>query len=173
MNKWDNGKDGRDTRPSSGKVGTEGFTPRYARVGSKFSPKRAVKSFRDLEVYQTAMECSVLFGKRIAPALAEAKFPLLEGMTNCALSIPLYVAEAHGMRFSNFDGGVATLERAMQGCSKMIVYLEQSLGLFGGTLDVELVQDISSRYMLVRGKMLRLEHSWQKFRSAPSQYKKT
>lgn len=164
MNKWDQGKDSSNARSTSGNFGNQNYVPRYARAPAKFSPKRVVKSFRDLEVYQKTLECSVVFGKSLAPALAEAKFPLLEGMTNCALSIPLFVAEAHGMRFANFDGGVATLERAMQGCNKMIVYLEQSLGLYGPALDVELVQDLSSRYMLVRGKMLRLERSWQKFR---------
>lgn len=57
------------------------------------------------------------------------KFPLVEGMQNCALSIPFHIAEAHGMHFSNFDRAVAILESAMQGCNKMIVYLEQAQGL--------------------------------------------
>ncbi|MDO8564768.1 MAG: hypothetical protein Q7R88_02110, partial [bacterium] len=91
---------------------------------------------------------------------------LLEGMTNCALSIPLYIAESHGMRFSDFKMAVATLEKAMQSCNKMVVYLEQAAGIYGNKIPVDMLLDISRRYMDVRGKMFRLEKSWQKFRQS-------
>lgn len=91
---------------------------------------------------------------------------MLEGMTNCALSIPLYIAESHGMRFSDFKMAVATLEKAMQGCNKMVVYLEQAAGIYGNKIPADMLLDISRRYMEVRGKMFRLEKSWQKFRQA-------
>jgi hypothetical protein len=111
------------------------------------------------------MECSVKVSKEVLPQLTKAGYPLVEGMKNCALSIPLLVAEAHGMRFQNFDKAITTLETAMQGCNKMIVYLEQASGLHE-KLDGVVIDDLSSRYLLVRGKMLRLERSWQKFRSS-------
>ena len=145
-------------------IGTGTYMPRYARAPAKFTPKRVVKSFRDLEVYQKTLECSVIVGKNILPGLIKQKFPLCDGMRDCSLSIPLFVAESHGMRFSNFEHAVETLERAMQGCNKMIVYLEQAVGLCE-TVDKTLVDDLSGRYLIVRGKMLRLEHSWQKFRT--------
>ena len=171
MSKWDNGTDKSKSPASSGNVGSKGYTPRYARAPAKFSPKRAVHSFRDLEVYQQMLQCSVLITSELIPILAKEKFPLVEGMQNCALSIPLYIAEAHGMRFSNFENAVATLEKAMQGCNKMIVYLEQASGL-SHNADAAFVEDLSNRYMQTRGKMLRLERSWQKFRATPSPYKK-
>jgi len=175
MSKWEPA----DARKAPGKIGsgpgnsgTGAYTPRYARAPAKFSPKRAIHSFRDLEVYQQTLQCSVLITSELMPILAKDKFPLVEGMTNCTLSIPLYIAEAHGMRFSNFDSAVATLEKAMQGCNKMIVYLEQASGL-SHNADAAFVEDLSNRYMQVRGKMLRLERSWQKFRATPSPYNKT
>lgn len=70
------------------------------------------------------------------------------------------------MRFSDFKMAIATLEKAMTGCNKMIVYLEQSFGLYGKKLEESLIQDLSLRYINVRGKMLRLERSWQKYRSS-------
>lgn len=161
MSKWDNvGK------RTHGNSGSGNYIPRFARASAKFSPKKTVKSFRDLEVYQKTLECSVKVGKEVVPQLTKAGYPLIEGMKNCSLSIPLLIAEAHGMRFQNFDKAVATLESAMQGCNKMIVYLEQAAGLHE-TLDGPVFDDLSSRYLLVRGKMLRLERSWQKFRSTP------
>ena len=130
-----------------------------------FVPKKPIRSFRDLEVYQKTSECSVLVLKFIIPELTKQKFTLCEGMTNCALSIPLCIAEAHSMRFSDFKTAVATIEKAMRGCNKMIVYLEQAIGLYGEQVDVSLIQDLCLRYVAVRGKMLRLERAWQKYKN--------
>lgn len=131
-----------------------------------FKPKKPIRSFRDLEVYQKTLECSVVFSTDVRPKLAKLQYDLLEGMTNCALSIPLYIAEAHGLRFSDFKVAIATLEKAMLGCNKMMVYLEQVKGMYGKELLVDLLDDMARRYMTVRGKMFRLEKSWQKFRQS-------
>ncbi len=147
-----------------GKYNNGSYTPKFASYsGPKYSPKKAIKSFRDLEVYQKTMECSVLICAELIPILEKEKFSLVEGMRNCTLGIPMLVAEAHGMRFVSFDKAVATLESAMRGCNKMVVYLEQVQGL-SHNADSTFVEDMSSRYMQVRGKMLRLEKSWQKFK---------
>lgn len=130
----------------------------------KFQPKKPVRSFRDLEVYAKTMECAVLICKDLQPKLAKLKYNFLENMINCCMSVPLYVAESHSLRFSDFKVGVATLEKAMQGCNKMIVYLEQALGLYGSKVDSVLIEDLMRRYMDVRGKMWRLEKSWKKYR---------
>lgn len=129
-----------------------------------FTPKKPIRSFRDLEVYQKTLECSVLVAKHIVPDLEAQKFPMLEGITNCSLSIPLYVAEAHSLRFSDLKAANGTIEKAMMGCNKMIVYLEQAMGLYGDKVDNSLIQDLCLRYVAVRGKMLRLEKAWQKYK---------
>src|SRR3990167_10135303 len=100
----------------------------------KFQPKKPVRSFRDLEVYQKTMECAVIICKDLQPKLAKLKYNFLENMINCCMSVPFYVAESHSLRFSDFKQAVATLEKAMQGCNKMIVYLEQAMGLYGSKL---------------------------------------
>ena len=149
----------------------------------KFQPKKPIRSFRDLEVYQKTLDCAVVYSTAVKPKLVQLKYDLLEGMTNCALSIPLYIAEAHGMRSSDFKAAVATLEKGMLGCNKMIVYLEQVKGIYGSQLNLarhptqprqareeqfigDLLDELSGRYMDLRGKMFRLEKSWQKFRQA-------
>lgn len=147
--------------------GTRGYTPQYAKRGAKYSPKKAIRSFRDLEVYKQTLDCSVQVTKFILPILEEQKYPAYEEITKCTISIPLRIAEAHGMRFDNFEGAVATLELAMGGCNKMIVFLEQSAGLYEHDIDIVLVEDLSKRYLTVRGKMLRLEKAWKKFQAAP------
>lgn len=142
--------------------GSGTYTPRYAKTPAKYSPKKVVRSFRDLEVYQRPIECSVIIVAELIPILTKDKFPLVEGMRDCALSIPLRVAEAHGQRFSDFAKATATLEVAMQGCNKMIVYLEQAAGL-SHNADGVFLEDMMKRYLDTRGKMLRLLRSWQKF----------
>lgn len=137
-----------------------------------FKPKKPIRSFRDLEVYQKTLECAVIFSTSIKPELVKLKYDLLEGMTNCALSIPLFVAESHGMRFSDFKLAIATIEKAMLSCNKMIVYLEQAIGIYGTKFPVDLADDLSHRYMDARGKMFRLEKSWQKFHQADAQMNK-
>jgi len=162
QSKWEQVKG--DAAKDQGNFGSGSYTPQYAKKSSpRYSPKRAVKSFRDLEVYQKTMECSVLISAELIPILEKEKFPLTEGMRNCALGVPMLVAEAHGMRFADFDRAVATLEGAMRGCNKMIVYLEQVQGLSNNT-DDSFIEDMMGRYMQVRGKMLRLERAWQKFK---------
>ena len=133
---------------------------------NSFRPKRPVRSFRDLEVYQETMNCSVIVAKNLRLKLARLKYELLENMINCSLSIPLWIGEAHSLRFSDFPLAVATLEKAMAGCNKMIIYLEQTLGIYGQKLPADLIDDLMRRYIEVRGKTFRLEKSWQKFRQA-------
>lgn len=129
-----------------------------------FTPKKPVRSFRDLEVYQKPIECAVLISKDIVPHLVRQKYPYTEKLMDSAMSVPLLVAESHSLRFADFALGVGYLEKAMAGCNKMIVYLEHIKGLYGLKFDMGLLDDIILRYATSRTKMFRLEKSWKKFR---------
>lgn len=163
--KWDQVKDNSGARSTSGNLGNKNYVPRYARTPAKFSPKRAVKSFRDLEIYQKTIECSVLITKDVMPNLERQKYSYAEKLMDSAMSVPLLIAEAHSIRFADFALGVGYLEKAMATCNKMIVYLEHAKGLFGSKFDMGLIDDIIARYADARGKMFRLEKSWKKFRT--------
>src|SRR3989344_4272279 len=125
--------------------------------------RKPVRSFRDLEVYQQTLAASVIVVKDIRPELAQLEFPFLEGIVNCAMSIPLWISEGHSIRFGDHKLGLRLLEQALAGCNKMIVYLEQARGIYGDKLDVSLVEDLIKRYADVRTKIFRLEKSWQKW----------
>lgn len=162
MSKWDQG----NAAKGQGNLGSgSSYVPRYARSPAKFSPKKAVKSFRDLEIYQKTIECSVLITKDVMPNLERHKYSYAEKLMDSAMSVPLLVAEAHSIRFADFALGVGYLEKAMATCNKMIVYLEHAKGLFGSKFDMGLVDDIIKRYAESRMKMFRLEKSWKKFRT--------
>lgn len=150
----------------------------------KFYPKKPMRSFRDLEVYTKTLECAVVIASSVRTSVPN--FPELPGMVNCALSIPLWIAEAHSIRFANKKEGIMLLERAMAGCNKIVVYIEEVVGIYGvsstvlqetkkenkkansnsilhGALSSELADDLIKKYIEVRGKIFRLEQSWKKW----------
>ncbi|MFY9462054.1 MAG: hypothetical protein WAP51_02540 [Candidatus Sungiibacteriota bacterium] len=130
-----------------------------------FTPRKPVRTFRDLEIYQKTIECAVLISKNIAPTLIKLKYPYSERLADCALSVPLFIAESHSLRFADFALGVGYLEKAMAASNKMVVYLEHAKGLYGSKLDQSLIEDIIGRYAVCRVKMFHLEKSWKRFRS--------
>jgi hypothetical protein len=138
----------------SGKFGSGAFTPR-----------RPVKTFRDLDIYQGSVECSVLITKNISPALFKLKYAYAERLSDCALAVPLFIAESHSLRFADFALGVGYLEKAMSAANKMVVYLEHARGIYGAKLDQNLIEDIVGRYVSCRIKMFHLEKSWKRFRT--------
>ena len=129
-----------------------------------FTPKRPVKTFRDLDIYQGTVECSVLISKNIAPKLVKLKYRHVERLSDCSLAVPLFIAESHSLRFADFALGVGYLEKAMSTANKMVVYLEHAKGIYGAKLDQSLVEDIIGRYVSCRIKMFHLEKSWKRFR---------
>jgi hypothetical protein len=84
-------------------------------------------------------------------------------MVNCSISIPLHIGESNSLRYNNFDLGIATLEKAMASCNKMIVYYEYIKGVYGKKIDSELAVDLMGRYLECRNKMFRLEKAWLKY----------
>lgn len=138
----------------------------------KFLPKKPVRSFRDLEVYQKTLECSVLIDKDIVPALEKIKDSRIEELSKNAMAIPLYISEGHSLRFADFALALGYIEKALSGCNRMSVYLDHIKGLYGDKIKVDLIEDLINRYTLVRGKIFRLEQSWKKFMNQDKENKK-
>lgn len=133
----------------------------------QFTPKKPVKTFRDLDIYQQAMNCAVIVVKNIRPKLVTLRYPFLEGIIDCSMTVPLSIGEAHSIRFSDFAKGLALLEKAMSGCNKMIIYLEHAKGMYGEKVDSGVIDEIIARYAETRTKAFHLELSWKKWNTAP------
>ena len=131
--------------------------------GAKFTPKKPIRSFRDLEVYQKTLECSVLIDKDIVPALEKVKDSRVEELSKNAMAIPLYISEGHSLRFADFGLALGYIEKALSGCNRVSVYLDHIKGTYGDKVKADLIEDLINRYTLVRGKIFRLEQSWKKF----------
>jgi len=138
---------------------------RYAK--REFTPRKPVKTFRDLDIYQQTMNCAVIVVKNIRPKLVTLKYPFIDGITDCAMTVPLSIGEAHSIRFGDFPKGLALLEKAMSGCNKMIIYLEHSKGMYGEKVDGGTIDEVIARYAETRTKTFHLEQSWKKWHTAP------
>ena len=127
---------------------------------NKYYPKRPVKSFRDLEVYQKLLAVSVAIAKRIKSAK----------VTAMALDLPVKVATAHSLRFGGQTRAIEALEEVMLNCNLLVVYLEQyrdienlPAGKAGKTIEPEFFEEQIKNLLSTRMKILHLQRSWQKF----------
>jgi len=127
---------------------------------NKYYPKRPVKSFRDLEVYQKLLAVSVAIAKRIKSAK----------VITMALDLPLKIAAAHSLRFGGQTRAIEALEEVMLNCNILVVYLEQyrdienlPAGKAGKTIEPEFFEEQIKNLLSTRMKILHLQRSWQKF----------
>jgi len=151
-----------------------------------YYPKRPVKSFQDLEVYQKLLAISTVIVKRINPPavipsgategskVEESHTTQLEsnnGQTNiiknlhdCVLSLPVKIAAAHSLRFGNSEQAIRILEEIMVGCNKIVVYLELYRDLHNDNkIEIEFFEEQIKNILSTRYKILHLQRSWIKF----------
>lgn len=150
-----------------------------------YQPRRPVKSFQDLEVYQKALAVCVAVVKRIPlPKLPDVKSKtaaetcpasVIEKLHQAVLELPVLLASAHSIRFSYPDESVKRLEEAMLKCNLSIVYLEQYRDLgnpttgstgspqAGSGLELEFFEEQIRNLLTCRMKTLHLQMSWKKF----------
>ena len=148
-----------------------------------FYPKKPVKSFQDLEVYQKALEASVFVANNILPAIIQnkksktrkspkpkenenlnsAKELIYKSIAPCALGLPHLIAEAHSVRFGSQQECIVLLEKVMMNCNKMAVYLEQIRDICETGIEWEVFDELIKKYFFLRRKVLNLQRSWKKY----------
>lgn len=116
-----------------------------------------------MEVYQKALEASVVIAKHFLPILEKVQYPLREEMVRTSLDIPKFLAEAHSIRFESNLQGIALLEKAMAGCNKMIVFLEQVRDIYPEEIERVLCEETIKKYHYNRTKIFHLEKAWKKW----------
>ena len=130
---------------------------------SAFRVKKPIRSFRDLEVYQRALEYSTEVMTKVIPLLGEGISPVKEKLINCALRIPESIAAAHSHRFESGDE-LKSLDEALADCNKVVVYLEQARDIFiTGIEGRSICEDLIKRYILIRRKVFNLYKAWKRF----------
>lgn len=136
-----------------------------------YYPKRPVKSFQDLEVYQKLLAISVVIVKRIP---TDANNSLVKNLHDCVLSLPVKIAAAHSLRFGNSEQAIRILEEIMVGCNKIVVYLELYRDLYNDNkIETEFFDEQIKTILSTRFKILHLQRSWIKFTPLAIKQKKS
>jgi len=127
-----------------------------------YYPKRPVKSFQDLEVYQKLLAISVVIVKKIP---LNMEIGLTKDLHDCMLSLPIKIATAHSLRFGNSEQAIRILEEIMVGCNKTVVYLELYRDLYNqtGSIELSFFEEQIKNILSTRFKILHLQRSWIKF----------
>jgi len=132
--------------------------------GSRFRPKRPIRSFRDLEVYQKTAEIFVEVMKKIVPLLPEDA-QLKKELIDVSMRIPHFIAEAHSRRFDDKEKSMKLIEEVLFLCNNAIVYIEQVRDVYSEQLDKVVCNEIIKRYSWTRQKIFNLYKAWKKYYS--------
>ena len=125
-----------------------------------YYPKRPVKSFQDLEVYQKTLAVSVAVVKRI---ISTEHGEIISKLRQFALSLPVKIAVAHSLRFADGQKAIDTLEEVMLNCNLTVVYLEQYRDIYNKEVEAEFFEEQIKNLLSVRMKIMHLQRSWKKF----------
>ncbi|MDO8592245.1 MAG: hypothetical protein Q7R92_00560 [bacterium] len=149
----------------------------YQKYNNSYSPKKPVKSFMDLEIYQQALAASVAVAnnlvnkekskKKKVEKPEEAVNLIKHNMLPCALGIPHLIAEAHSYRFGSGTDCLVLLEKTMVNCNKMMVYLEQVRDICQTGQEHGFFEELIKKYSYIRRKTLNLQRVWKKYIEHP------
>lgn len=118
-----------------------------------YYPRRPVKSFQDLEVYQKLLAICVAIAKKIKS----------ENISTIALDLPVKIATAHSLRFGDQTKAIQVLEQVMMDCNVLVVYLEQYRDIENKDIESEFFEEQIKSLLSTRMKVVRLQMSWKKF----------
>jgi len=155
------------------------YTNYKKKYSKNYTPKKAVKNFRDLEVYQKSLEGSVFVCSEIINFLKASKNKnkdknlddyeimiensIVKNMLHCALSIPHLIAESHSKRFGSGTECLSILDQVMLKCNKMVAYLEQVRDILNTGIETDRFEEEIKKYFTTRQKVLNLQRVWRKY----------
>lgn len=141
---------------------------KYTYRKSAFRVRKPIRSFRDLEVYQRASNYATEIMTKIIPLLGEESSLIKDKLSEWCLKIPELIASAHSRRFETGEE-LKILDKSLEGCNKVVVYLEQARDIFIKSVEGHAAcEDLIKRYIVVRRKIFNLYKAWKKFEKPPS-----
>lgn len=136
-------------------------------IYQRYTPKRPIKSFQDLEVYQKLLGVSVVVAKRIGTKQDGCQKAGNNGigsvLLQIALELPVKIARAHSVRFSDKLRAIAILEDIMLGINILIVYLEQYRDIENKKIENIFFEEQIKTLTICRWKVMHLARSWERF----------
>lgn len=142
-------------------------------VYQRYTPRRPVKSFQDLEIYQMLLAAGVEIVKRLEEDQgsqkehknpeSEEKSKIQNKLLGLALELPRSIAQAHSTRFVDMKEALGLLDEIMHGCNQVVVLLEQYRDLCSNEIEHEFFEERTQSYLRTRWKVMHLARSWEKF----------
>ncbi|MGD9162528.1 MAG: four helix bundle protein [Desulfobacteraceae bacterium] len=131
--------------------------------------KKPIKSFQDLDVYQTAYQGMLEVFKHILPKLpAEEKFDLVDQLRRSTKAIPRLISEGHSKRHQK-RGFQKYLDDAMAESNETIVSITQAKDLYSSYIDITICEKLIDTYDKISRQCYNLAVAWSQF----SERKKT
>lgn len=142
----------------------------------RYTPKRPVKSFQDLEIYQRLLGNAVEIFNRTNRPRAEVDTNVKNGGTHAhyqnlilrkllkkTLNLPHQIALAHSLRFVDMKAATKLLDEIMHDCNQVVVLLEQFRDICNHEIEHEFFEEQVQSYLRTRWKVMHLARSWEKF----------
>ena len=124
--------------------------------------KKAIRSFRDLDVYQNTYRASVIIATKILPKLPkEEKYDLNSQLSRSSKAIPRLIAEGFAKKHQRL-GFQRYLDDAMGECNETIVSLEHVRDIY--KIEIDLCERLVDIYDKSARQIYRLAEVWNSFK---------
>jgi len=125
--------------------------------------RKPIKSFRDLDVYQSTYKTSVTIAARILPKLPEKeKFDLHNQLSRSSKAVPRLIAEGFAKKHQKF-GFQKYLDDAMAECNETIVSLEHVKDIY--RIEIDLCMELIDIYDKSGRQLYKLAVAWDSFKN--------
>ena len=125
--------------------------------------KKPIKSFQDLDVYQTAYQGMLEVFKHILPKLpAEEKYDLVDQLRRSTKAIPRLISEGHSKRHQK-RGFQKYLDDAMGEYNETIVSITQAKDLYSSYIDITICEKLRDTYDKISRQCYNLAVAWSQF----------
>lgn len=130
--------------------------------------KKPIRSFHDLEVYQSAYQAMLDVFKHVLPSLpVEEKYDLVDQLRRSSKAIPRLIAEGHSKRHQK-KGFQKYLDDAMTESNETVVSLTQAKDLYASAVDVAVCERLVDAYDKISRQCYNLALAWDKFTARES-----
>ena len=125
--------------------------------------KKRIRSFGDLEVYQSGYAAMLVVHKEIIPKLPkEEDYGLKDQLRRSTKSIPRLIAEGHSKRHQK-RGFQKYIDDALAESNETIVSLNQVHDLYPNCIDAKLCNELIDKYDKISRQLYNLALAWDKF----------
>jgi len=125
--------------------------------------KKSIKSFRDLDVYQSTYKAMLAVFKHILPKLPkQEEYDLRDQIRRSVKAIPRLIAEGHSKRHQR-KGFQKYIDDAMTESNETIVSLSQVKDLYSKYVDIKICEELIDTYNKTSRQLYNLALAWDKF----------